>query len=80
MKNRAEGTKLERKAVLGIMLTLLLMVVSRIVFSFYMVKATLGTVRADGLVDPLTVSIQRGGGMYSFAENIFGEIVVFWEG
>lgn len=73
MKNRREGTKLERKAVLGIMLTLLLMTVLTSVFNFHSVKASLGTyifIRADGSVDPPSAPIQRNGDVYTFTDNI----------
>ena len=63
---------LERKAVSGMMLTLLLMGMLTLAFNIQPVKAS-GTIyiRADGSIDPPTAPIQRDGDVYTFTNNIY---------
>ncbi len=67
---------MNRKKVTGIMLTLLLIGMLTLAFNIQPVKAS-GTIyiRADGSVEG-TDKIQRDGNIYTFTENIYGEIVV----
>jgi len=69
--------RLEKKAVSGIMLTLLLINMLTLTFNTQPVKAS-GTIyiRSDGSVDPPTVPIKRDGNVYTFISNIRDEIVV----
>jgi parallel beta-helix repeat protein len=68
---------MNRKAVSGIMLTLLLIDMLILTFNFQPVKA-FGNIyiRADGSVDPPTAPIQRDGNIYTFTDNIYDKIVV----
>jgi len=68
---------LERKAVSGIMLTILLIGMLTLAFNIHSVKAS-GTIyiKADGSVDPPTAPIQRNGDLYTFTDNIYESIIV----
>jgi parallel beta-helix repeat protein len=68
---------LERKAVSGIMLPLLLASMLSVAFNIQPTGATgIVYIRADGSVDPLTTPIQREGDIYTFINNIYDSIVV----
>jgi len=69
--------KLEKRAVSGIMLTLLLLSILALAFNVQPVGSS-GTIyiRADGSVDPPTAPIQRDGDIYTFTDNIYDSIVV----
>ncbi|MCW3976830.1 MAG: hypothetical protein NWE77_02735, partial [Candidatus Bathyarchaeota archaeon] len=62
---------MRRKAVSGLVLTLLLGCVFRIPFNIQSAKAS-GTIyiRADGSIDPPTAPIQRDGDLYTLAGKI----------
>ncbi len=69
--------KLEKKAVSGIVLMLLLTNMLILAFNIQPVKAMGGIIiRADGTVDPSTAPILRDGDVYTFTDNILGSIVV----
>jgi len=72
-----EEWKMKSKVITGIMLTLLLVNMLTLVFNVQQVKAS-GTIyiRADGSVDPSTTPIHQDGDIYTFTDNIYGEIVV----
>jgi len=68
---------LQRKAVSGIMLALLLIGMLTLAFNIQPAKATATIyIRADGSVDPPTAPIQRDGDVYSFTDNFFGSVVI----
>ena len=72
-----EGKALNRKIVVGIMLTLLMS--SMLVFAFNLQPVwASGTIyiRADGSVDPQSAPISRDGNVYTFTDNISGCIVI----
>lgn len=62
---------MERKAVPGIMVTLLLTSLLTLTLNIQPLKA-IGTIyiRADGSIDPTTAPIQRNGDMYTLTDNI----------
>jgi|GEM_PF-1474091 len=66
-----------RNVVSGLMLTLLLVSMLRVVFNVEVVVAT-GTIyiRADGSIDPPTAPIQRDGDIYTSTDDINDSIVV----
>jgi hypothetical protein len=68
---------MNRKAVSGIVLMLLLTSMLSSAFVIQPVRAS-GTIyiRADGTVDPPTAPIQRDGDIYTFTDNIYDSIVV----
>jgi parallel beta-helix repeat protein len=63
---------MEKKAVSGILLTLLLTSMLTLAFHIQTAKAELGTIyiRADGSIDPPTAPIQRNGDIYTLTGNI----------
>jgi len=70
---------LGKEAVSRIILTLLMIAVSTLVFNLPLVKTTPGTIyiRADGSIDPPTAPISSVDNVtYTFADNIYDEIVV----
>jgi len=70
---------LEKKAVSGIMLTLLLTSMLTLAFNIQPAKAEPGTIyiRADGSVDPATAPILNVGNVfYTFTSDIYGSIVI----
>jgi len=68
---------LKKKAVSGIILTLLLASVLPLAFNIQRVKATDRIlIRADGAIDHPTVPILRNGDVYTFTANIFDSIVL----
>jgi len=68
---------LERKAVSGIMLTILLIGMLTLAFNIQPVKAEETVyIRPDGTVYPSTAPISRVGDVYTFTDNIYDSIVV----
>jgi len=69
---------MERKAVSGVMLILLLMGMLTLAFNIHPVKTWAGTVyiRADGSIDPPDAPIQRDGDIYTFTDNIYGSVII----
>ena len=68
---------MEKKAVSGIVLMLLLTNMLILAFNIQPVKAAGGIIiMADGTIDPPTAPILRDGDVYTFTDNIFDEIVV----
>ncbi len=70
---------MKKKAISGIILTLLMIAVSTSVFNLSLVKATPGTIyiRADGSIDPPTALISSVDNItYTFTDNVYDEIVV----
>lgn len=68
---------MKRKTLFGLTSTLLLVSISILAFDIQPVEAS-GTIyiRADGSIDPITAPIQREGNLYTFADNIYDEIVI----
>jgi parallel beta-helix repeat protein len=69
--------EMKRKAVSGIMLSLLLIGVLTLAFNIQPVRAS-GTIyiRWDGSIDPSTAPIQRDGDVYTFTDNIYDSILI----
>jgi parallel beta-helix repeat protein len=71
---RKENTDVDRKAVCGIILTLLLTGMLTLAFNIQPVKASGAIyIRADGSIDPPTAPIQRYGDRYLLTNDIFSE-------
>jgi len=68
---------MKKEAVLGFMITLIVVSMLVLAFNIQLVKAS-GTVyiRAGGSVDPPTAPIQRDGDVYTLTDNIYDSIVV----
>jgi len=76
---KEKRSKLERKALSGVMLTLLLICILTLAFNIQPVKAEPGTIyiRADGSIDPPTANITSADNVtYTFTDNINDSIVV----
>ena len=77
MTGNGEAIEMNRKAVSGIMLSLLLIGMLTLAFSVQKVNAAGWIyIRADGSVDPVTAPIQRDGNVYTFTDNIYDHFVV----